>query len=70
MRLLFEGGFYSRAAFIGEFTVCTLYVVQTAHRVCDESFQIIPNCLRAGDAKHRKRNVWTYTVVSFLPRIN
>ena len=24
IRLLFEGGFYSRAAFIGEFTVCVV----------------------------------------------
>ena len=26
MRLLFEGGFYSRAAFIGDFTVCVTLV--------------------------------------------
>ena len=34
MRLLFEGGFYSRAAFIGDFTVCMYVCMYVCTNVC------------------------------------
>ena len=36
MRLLFEGGFYSRVAFIGEFTV---YIATAGQYIPDHQFQ-------------------------------
>ena len=77
MRLLFEGGFYSRAAFIGEFTVCTLYTptcsivstVRAAHRTEITWPRNRPN-RRLGKPSHRTTNTLGMTPVFETVRVS